>query len=141
MLHRRPSFNPEHRTAMPCLCFGRRRKDDTPFHWSNFTFSHSQQSFRPRRIHSTFSLQEERRKPRRVLKRKDTIQSEPTFSTFWKPRKSGQSLAPTESDAAAAHESRETSNQRCNLPDSSPITDVIGTETKPRHVHWAGAGS
>lgn len=118
---------------MPCLCFGRRREHNNPFHWPNFTFSHSQQSLHPRRIHSTFSIQEKRRS-RRVLKRKSTMQSEPTFSTSWKPKKGRQSLGSTETGAVVSHEPNDMSSQNNAQP-------KLPSKSSQRHVHWAGNGS
>lgn len=122
---------------MPCLCFGRRREHNSLFHWPNFTFSHSQQSIHPRRIHSTFSIQE-KRKSRRVLKRKSTIQSEPTFRTSWTPKKGRQSLGSTETGAVVSHDPNETSGQDHARPN---VSSTSKSRQRHVHVHWAGTGS
>lgn len=127
---------------MSCLCcFKSRSKDHNFLHWPNFTFSHSQPSLNKQRRHSTFSLQE-RQKSKRTLKRKSTVQSEPTFSTFWKPRKSRPSPRSTESEAHV-RESNDLSDQQSNLPPSpSPtIENVAMAGSGQRHVRWAGLGS
>src|ERR1700761_4807691 len=83
---------------MPCLCLGKRRPNHHLFHWPNFSFSRSQHSINPRRIHSTFSLHAKHR-PRRILKRRHTAPQ-----NLRKAKKNSRSRKSTESELATSDE-------------------------------------
>ena len=134
-----PLYYGQKRLLMPCLCFGRRSERDSLFHWPNFTFSHSQQSLHRRRIHSTFSIQE-KHKHRRVLRRRDTVQSEPATSSLWKPKKSRRDVGSTDTGTARTLFPNDVRGQSNASPIRGSAECRDASKRNERHVHWAGSG-
>jgi len=119
---------------MGCSCFSKDRsyasRDRTIFHWPNFTFSHSQHTINPRRVHSTFSLTN-RPRPGFIDKRRHSIHTDgPTarLPKAYKPSLKSTRTGPTATIDPAM------SDQHI-VPSGSPPNRLANQH----HVQFAGS--
>ena len=140
------SINWSRETAwMSCFCLPSRR-DKTFFHWPNFTFSHSQHSINPKRIHSTFSLAH-KHKSRRVLRRRHTLHNGTAVADLRKPKKSHKTLKTTKTSPAVI-DLYNMSEQYTHPPGPPPDyqahqayqSNLLSHPGRP-HVSWAQTGT
>ncbi|KAK5132151.1 hypothetical protein LTR08_000308 [Meristemomyces frigidus] len=140
---------------MGCLCIPtpprhRRRHQQTLFHWPNFTFSHSQHTLNPRRIHSTFSLTD-RPRPPFTHKRRHSLHNGTVLADLRKPKrktKRSRNLAKIASPAAPGTIAVEAMSERYAPPSGPPpgyraqqlaptaSQDARNGQQQQHHVHW-----
>lgn len=126
---------------MSCLCLPKRHHDRNNhfFHWPNFTFSHSEHAINPRRIHSTFGLNNTP-KPRYGHHRRHTLHNGTTVADLAKPKKSKRSFKSTKT--APAIVVNEMGDQYAPPPGLPPSYHDQQSTSHDRHrVHWPALGN
>lgn len=130
---------------MGCLCFPTNRRRRPYFHWPNFTFSHSEQHINSRRVHSTFSLEHLRVRPKHDHRRRHSLHDGTVVAQLKRPKTINKSFQSTNT-APALQTTSPMKDQNTRLPSPTQShhepCQTSGNEANERHhIQFAGLAS
>lgn len=111
------------------------------FHWPNFSFSHSEHTVNPRRIHSTFNLQRNSKlRHKRTLRRRHTLDNGTLTKDIKKPKRHRKYSSGTQKTAPPAFQHSDMGGEEY-APPPGPPPGYHHQEKQPGHVSWAQSGN